>query len=160
MVFVGDGNNVASELAIACAYVGMDFTLCGPKSYWFDSDFVESCNQLSQGRSTIACEADPAKAVANADLVYTDVWASMGQESEKARRDSDFKNYQVNAALLANAKPTVRFLHCLPAHRGEEVTAEIIDGPMSAVVQQAENRLHAQKALMLWLLKDANPLRT
>lgn len=151
LVFVGDGNNVAKELAVAAAYSGIQFTLCGPRAYWFDDGFVAECNRLAEHRGRIGCESDAAIATRGADAVYTDVWASMGQEAETARRAADFEAYRVTAELLSHGNAGVRFMHCLPAHRGEEVDADVIDGPASAVVQQAENRLHAQKALILWL---------
>lgn len=151
IAFVGDGNNVARSLAHAASMCDMDFVLSAPAGYGFDKEFLETCQSLN-GRTRVHYEVDPAKAVAGADIVYTDVWASMGQESEEVSRRRDFQAYQVNAALMSKANPNARFLHCLPAHRGDEVTAEVIDGPQSVVIEQAGNRLHAQKALILWLL--------
>jgi ornithine carbamoyltransferase len=154
LVFVGDGNNVARSLAFAAAYCGLDFVLSAPPGFEFTQEILEASQQPGlPGR--VSYEPDPAKAVADADVVYTDVWASMGQEALAAERGQAFAGYQVDAAIMARAKPTAKFLHCLPAHRGEEVSAEVIDGPQSLVVPQAENRLHAQKALICWLLSDA-----
>lgn len=155
VAFVGDGNNVARSLAMGCAMVGADFVLSAPAGYELEPPFLAKCQALA-GRDCIRIDPDPARAVVGADIVYTDVWASMGQESEQAIRRHVFANYQVSSELMARTKPTARFLHCLPAHRGEEVTAEVIDGPQSLVVEQAANRLHVQKALMLWLLGQAS----
>lgn len=154
VVFVGDGNNVARSLAAAAVICGMEFVLSAPEGYGFDEKFLKRCESLNC-QPRVEQESDPFKAVAGADVVYTDVWASMGQESEQSSRQKDFQPYQVNAALMKKASPNARFLHCLPAHRGEEVTSEVIDGPQSVVVEQAGNRLHAQKALILWLLHQA-----
>lgn len=157
IVFVGDGNNVARSLAHAAVLAEIDFVLCAPPGYAFDPEFVASC-MAKNPKARIAHEPDPAKAVQGAHVVYTDVWASMGQEAESDARRRVFLPYQVNGALMARAQPDARFMHCLPAHRGDEVTDEVIDSPQSVVIEQAANRLHAQKALMLWLLgqdKDA-----
>lgn len=151
IVFVGDGNNVARSVAQAAVLCHMDFVLAAPEGYQFDAQFLAECGRMSR-HGSVSVEADPAKAVAGADVVYTDVWASMGQEAERDARLRVFAPYQVNEKLFSLAKPTARFLHCLPAHRDEEVTAGVIDGPQSLIVEQAANRLHAQKALMLWLL--------
>lgn len=152
LVFVGDGNNVSRSLALASVQCGLDFVLCAPPGFEFDSEFLASC-RLGKGASagSVTLESDPAAAVRGADVIYTDVWASMGQEDEQAHRRRIFAPYQVNRALMALAKPTARFLHCLPAHRGEEVTGEVLDGPASVVVEQAANRLYAQKSLLMWL---------
>ena len=154
LVFVGDGNNVARSLAFAASCCGMRFVLSSPPGFEFSADSLQECHKPDWPGS-VTLEPDPAKAVAGADVLYTDVWASMGQEDEQAQRKQAFADYQVNAALMARADRRAVFLHCLPAHRGEEVTAEVIDGPQSMVVEQAANRLHAQKALMLWLLTEA-----
>ena len=151
LAFVGDGNNVAQSLAKAAAKCGLSVILSAPPGYQFTDDFMRCANRPGLPGS-VSIEPDPQKAVAQADIVYTDVWASMGQEAEHQERARVFASYQVNAQLMALAKPEACFLHCLPAHRGEEVTDEVIDGPQSLVVEQAGNRLHAQKALMLWLL--------
>jgi ornithine carbamoyltransferase len=152
VVFVGDGNNVARSLAICCAKIGIRFILSSPEGYGFDSRFLQiySGNSLN---GALSMDSDPAHAVARADAVYTDVWASMGQESEHERRLQSFAPYQVNETLLAHAPAHVRVMHCLPAHREEEITSAVLDSQRSIVFQQAGNRLHAQKALLLWLLK-------
>jgi ornithine carbamoyltransferase len=150
VVFVGDGNNVARSLAVGCGKLGIRFILSCPPGYGFDEHF------RNLYRAKVSPEVplevtDPHLAVRQADVIYTDVWTSMGQEAERDVRLQRFAPYQVNAGLLASAPPHCRFLHCLPAHRGEEVTDEVIDGPASAVFQQAANRLHTQKALLEWL---------
>ena len=149
MVFVGDGNNVARSLAIGCGKLGVRFILSAPKGYGFDDRFLRTyCEFLPDGDLTE--ESDPAKAVKHADVIYTDVWASMGQEAEAKQRQRDFASYQVNAALMKKAPAHAKFMHCLPAHRGEEVTDEVIDSEASVVFPQAGNRMHAQKALLKW----------
>jgi len=147
--YVGDGNNVAHSLAIACALTGAELTIAHPEGHGPDSKIVEFAARLGTGP---ALTEDPREAVAGARAVYTDVWASMGQEAEAEERKRKFAPYQVNEELMSRAAPNAIFLHCLPAHRGEEVTAEVIDGPRSRVFDQAENRLHAQKALLYLLL--------
>ncbi len=154
VAFVGDGNNVAHSLMFAGAQLGANVWVATPPKYEPDSAAVQWASE--RGRTTGAtCSVtnDPAEAVRDADVVYTDVWTSMGQEAEKADRDTTFRPYQVNAELMRRAKPDAIFMHCLPAHRGEEVTAEVIDSVHSVVFQQAENRLHAQKAIMVELMK-------
>ena len=152
IVFVGDGNNVARSLAVACALFNMRFTLSSPPEYDFPDDFRLQF-KTAFPQTPLVVEHDPNLAVANADAVYTDVWASMGQEDEAEARKVAFLKYQVNNALFANARPNAIFLHCLPAHRGEEVTDEVLDGPRSRVIEQAANRMHFQKALLAWLLE-------
>lgn len=151
IAFVGDANNVSRSLGFTCAKLGVDFALASPTGYEFDAEIWERM-QAIPGAGDIVDTRDPAEAVDGAAAVYTDVWASMGQESEQAQREADFSGFQVNASLMQRAKDDAIFLHCLPAHRGLEVSAEVMDGPQSAVLQQAENRLHAQKGLMAWLL--------
>jgi ornithine carbamoyltransferase len=151
IVFVGDGNNVARSLAIACAKVGGNFILARPNGYGFDADF-EAKYRKHIGDPLPEETADPVAAVKHADVIYTDVWTSMGQEGERDARLKEFAPYQVNAALLAKAPKHVKVLHCLPAHRGEEITEDVIESPASVVFQQAGNRLHAQKAVLEWLL--------
>jgi len=153
LVFVGDGNNVARSLAVASALLGVDFVLACPEGYAFPADFRARFAATFPG-VPLAIDHDPARAVAGADAVYTDVWASMGQEDEAEHRRSAFAPFQVDDDLLGNARPGAIFLHCLPAHRGEEVTAGVLDGPQSRVIAQAANRLHFQKALLLWLIGD------
>src|SRR6516162_4394460 len=150
LVFVGDGNNVARSLAIACGKIGMHFILSAPKGYGFDRQFVDLYRE--QFGADPVEDADPRHAVASADVIYTDVWASMGQEAETAERRRHFTPYQVNEELLGLAPPHARVMHCLPAHRGEEITDGVLDGRQSVVFQQAGNRLHAQKALLKWLM--------
>lgn len=153
LVFVGDGNNVARSLAIGCGKLDMHFILSAPKGYGFDGEFLRTYgNQVSNGKLTE--ETDPSKAVKHADVIYTDVWASMGQEHEAKKRHDDFAPYQVNAELMRDAPSHARFMHCLPAHRGEEVTDDVIDSPASVVFPQAGNRMHAQKALLKWIFAD------
>ncbi|SFJ14167.1 ornithine carbamoyltransferase [Thermoflavimicrobium dichotomicum] len=153
LAYVGDGNNVLHSLMHGAAAVGMTLTIATPKGYeplpkvWDEIEKV-----AKQTGAQIQFYYDPMEAVKEADAIYTDVWASMGQEEEKEKRKKDFAEYQVNETLMKQAKADAIFMHCLPAYRGLEVTAEVIDGPQSVVFQQAENRLHAQKALLLSLL--------
>ena len=152
VVFVGDGNNVARSLAIVCGKVGAKFILAAPAKYRFDQPFLETYQTHVHGDMEEI--EDPIKAVAAADIVYTDVWASMGQEAEANERGSHFEAYQVNAELLKAAPEGVKVMHCLPAHRGEEITDEVLDGPQSVAFPQAGNRMHAQKALLLWAMEE------
>ena len=151
LAWVGDGNNVARSLAIGCGKVGMRFAMATPEGYQFDAAFLDTLARLVPHLELLVT-TDPMTAVRDAIAVYTDVWASMGQESEIERRRRDFAPYQVNAELMARVQKGAVFMHCLPAHRGEEVTDEVIDGPQSVVVQQAANRLHVQKGILAWLL--------
>ncbi len=147
--YIGDGNNVAHSLAIACALTGAQLTIAHPEGHAPDEEVVALAGKLG---SAPGLTQDPREAVSGAQVVYTDVWASMGQEAEAAERKKKFAPYQVNQELMGLAAEDAVFLHCLPAHRGEEVTAEVIDGPRSRIFDQAENRLHAQKALLYLLL--------
>jgi ornithine carbamoyltransferase len=156
LVFVGDGNNVARSLALASALLGLDFVLAAPRGYEFPAEF-RTRFEATFPDIPLVVENDPAQAVVGANVVYTDVWASMGQEHEAEERQSAFRPFQVNEALLAGAGPDAIFLHCLPARRGEEVTSEVLDGPRSIIIPQAANRLHFQKGLLIWLLLDAWP---
>jgi ornithine carbamoyltransferase len=149
IAYVGDGNNVAHSLAIACALTGTDLTIAHPEGHGPDAEVVELAGSL--GAAPHLTE-DPSEAVRGANAVYTDVWASMGQEAEAEQRKAKFAPYQVDEVMMNLAAEDAIFLHCLPAHRGEEVTAEVIDGPQSRVFDQAENRLHAQKALLYLLM--------
>jgi ornithine carbamoyltransferase len=151
LVFVGDGNNVAKSVAACCGQLGARFVLAAPPGYGFDDAFLGEYRRRLP-RAELVVNGAPEHAVGSADVIYTDVWASMGQEGEQEKRRRDFAAFQVNAALLARAPAHARVMHCLPARRGEEVTAEAIDGGRSVVFQQAANRLHAQKALLKWLL--------
>ncbi|WP_339236400.1 ornithine carbamoyltransferase [Oceanobacillus sp. FSL W7-1281] len=153
LVYIGDGNNMAHSLMIGAAKMGMHIVTVTPDNYKPEEQVTEKAKQFaSEHGATIEWTNDPVKAVKDADVVYTDVWASMGQEAEQTKREQDFQQFQVNEALLSNAKADVTFMHCLPAHRGEEVSAGVIDGKHSVVFQQSENRLHAQKALMTALM--------
>jgi len=154
LAFVGDGNNVAHSLMFAGAQLGAHVWVATPAGYEPDAGAVKWAVQRGEETgASCTITNDPVEAVREADVVYTDVWASMGQEAEKAKRAQIFQPFQVNARLFGLAKPDAIFLHCLPAHRSEEVTNEVIDSPRSLVFQQAENRLHAQKAIMLELMK-------
>jgi ornithine carbamoyltransferase len=151
VAFVGDANNVARSLAECCARLGLEFAIAAPQGYQFDAAYLKKL-QSEEPKFVFTQTTDPAVAVQGACCVYTDVWASMGQETEQAERAKAFAPYQVNAALMKKAPADSVFLHCLPARRGEEVTDEVIDSPRSAVVQQAGNRMHVQKGLLAWLL--------
>ncbi len=149
--WVGDANNVARSLALGCGKVGMHFVIASPKAYQWSEDEVAWIRQQVPNLN-LTVTTDPVEAVSDAVAVYTDVWASMGQEKEQQQRARDFAAYQVNAQLMAHAQKGAVFMHCLPARRGEEVTDEVIDGPQSVVVQQAANRMHAQKGILAWML--------
>ena len=149
VVFVGDGNNVAHSWLLAAEKLPFRFTLACPEGFEPDREIFESA---ASAGAEVAVTHDPAEAVSGADAIYTDVWASMGQEGEAGDRKRAFAAFQVNGALVGRAKDDVTVMHCLPAHRGEEITGEVIEGPHSVVFDQAENRLHAQKALMVWCL--------
>lgn len=156
LAFVGDGNNVCHSLLLLGATLGVHVAVACPHDYRPDPEILAQAEQLAAAQNTtILVTSDPVEAVTGADAVYTDVWASMGQEHEAARRRPVFQPYQVNAALMAHARPDALVMHCLPAHRGEEITADVIDGPQSVVFDQAENRLHVQKALILTLLTQS-----
>ena len=149
VAFVGDGNNVASSLALACASVGADFVIAAPKGYQMPTlVWEEAQHRASFKESGLAWVEEPEEAVRDADVVYTDVWTSMGQESEQAERIKAFAGYQVNEELMRGARPGAVFMHDMPAHRGEEVSEGMLDHPGSVVFDQAENRLHAQKAIL------------
>ncbi|QHA94239.1 ornithine carbamoyltransferase [Bacillus sp. N1-1] len=153
--YFGDGNNVAHSLIEGAAKVGMHFTIACPPDYEPDEAIVAKAKEVAKETGAIIqITDDPKAAASNADVLITDVWASMGQEEEQAEREGVFAPYQINEELCINADENYIFMHCLPAHRGEEVTAEIIDGPHSVIYQEAENRLHAQKALLKLLLKS------
>ncbi|MEH7224853.1 ornithine carbamoyltransferase [Bacillus sp. JJ1566] len=149
LVYVGDGNNVAHSLMIAAAKVGLDCTVVCPPQYAPKEFIVEKAKEIAkETNAVIEVSHDPVGGLKNADYIYTDVWASMGQEQEQQERMQAFMPFQVNSELVSAAKEDYHFMHCLPAHRGEEVTAEVIDGPHSVVFEQAGNRLHAQKAVL------------
>ena len=153
MAFIGDGNNVARSLAVVCGLLGMRFVLAAPEKYQFHPSFRRHLQTILP-EADISETTDPVAAVRGAAVVYTDVWTSMGQEAERQERLKAFAPYQVNAALMAHC-PSGLFMHCLPAHRGEEVTDEVIDSERSVVVTQAANRMHVQKGLIAWLLGHA-----
>jgi ornithine carbamoyltransferase len=151
--YVGDGNNMAHSLIEACVKAGMHISLACPPGYEPDAGIMREAKlAATQTGSEVRLSNDPGKAVTGADIVYTDVWASMGQESEHAKRVNAFRGYQVDAKMMKMADPKALVMHCLPAHRGEEIAAEVIDGPQSAVFDQAENRLHTQKAVLELLM--------
>lgn len=153
MAYVGDGNNVANSLLHGCAKVGMDIAVATPEGFECNKDMVSEAQEDARvSGSRILLTNDPVEAIKNADVVYTDTWVSMGQEGEKAERVKTFMPYQVNGQLFSQAKDDAIFLHCLPAYRGYEVTDEIIDGPQSVVFDEAENRMHVQKAVMAILM--------
>lgn len=158
LAFVGDGHNMAHSLLEICSKLGIDVAVACPDGYRPNAAIVAACveNGRLSGANVIVTN-DPAEAVSGADAVYTDVWTSMGQEAETKKRMVDFKPFVVDEALMQRARPDAIFLHCLPAHRGEEVTAGVIDGPQSAVFDEAENRLHAQKAVMALLMGGIQP---
>ena len=155
IAFIGDGNNVANSLSLGAAMTGMHFRIASPEGYEMPTEVAYRAEELAaaSGGSFEALH-DPSQAVAEADVVYTDVWASMGQEREATERKEHFVAYRVDAGLMAAAKRDAIFMHDLPAHRGEEVSDEVIEGPQSVVFDQAENRLHAQKALLAMVLGD------
>ncbi|MGC2193232.1 MAG: ornithine carbamoyltransferase [Terriglobales bacterium] len=154
VAYVGDGNNVAHSLMFAGAQLGVHVWVATPPGYEPKAEAVKwSCARARETGGSCTITNDPVEAVAGADVVYTDVWASMGMEMEKETRGKIFRPFQVNAQLFRKAKRDAIFLHCLPAHRGDEVTSDVIDSPRSLVFPQAENRLHAQKAIMLELMK-------
>lgn len=151
IAWVGDGNNVARSLAMGCALAGMEIRLACPAGHELDEASLDAARALGD---SVDCGRDPRDAVDGADAVYTDTWVSMGQEDETAQRLDAFAGYQVDAKLMASAAPGALFLHCLPAHRGHEVTADVIDGAASVVFDQAENRMHAARGLLMWLLGE------
>lgn len=154
MAYIGDGNNVANSLLHGCAKVGMDISIAAPKGYECDGLIIEQAKADARiSGSKVILTEDPVEAAAGADVIYTDTWVSMGQESEKETRKKTFMPYQVNSKLFALAKNDAMFLHCLPAYRGLEVTEDVIDGPNSAIFDEAENRLHVQKAIMALLMQ-------
>ena len=154
IAFVGDGNNVATSLAQAAAMLGAVVRVVSPEGFELPMSVREGVAAVARFGGGVKVSNDPAEGVRGADAIYTDVWASMGQESETATRKGIFAPFQVNAAMMANAAPDALFMHCLPAHRGDEVTDEVIDSPVSVVFDQSENRLHTQKALLALLAAE------
>ena len=152
VAYIGDGNNVAVSLAEVCGHLGMSFSMGTPPEYEFPRPFVERLKKRFPKLELLETN-DPHLAAKHADVVYTDVWASMGQEDEKEARQKDFVGFQVDAALMQSAHRKARFMHCLPARRGQEVTDEVMDGPQSLCFPQAENRMHLAKAALVWALR-------
>lgn len=153
VAYVGDGNNVAASLAQACAHVGTSFTIATPPGYELPEEIMDKVGDLAaENGATVEAYNNPRSAIADADVIYTDTWVSMGQEAETAVRVEAMQPFQVNAALLKAAPKRAIVMHCLPAHRGQEITDEVADGPQSVIFDQAENRMHAQKAVLVSLL--------
>ena len=149
LAYIGDGNNMAHSLLNGCSKVGMDISIASPSGYKPDKEIVKTAENFAKHMgSKVEILDDPVVAVKNADVIYTDVWASMGQEAEAVERKKKFLKYQVNPELVKNAKDDYIFMHCLPAHRGDEVVNEVADSPNSVIFDEAENRLHVQKAIM------------
>jgi ornithine carbamoyltransferase len=159
VAFVGDGNNVYHSLAIMAAGQGIEVRLAHPAGYGANPRLVEAAiARAAETGGRLGFTADPREAVAGADVIYTDAWTSMGQEAEAGERRAAFEPYRVDGALLEVAGPDVRVMHCLPAHRGDEITSDVLDGPASIVLRQSENRLHVQKALLVELLGETGPM--
>ena len=155
MAYIGDGNNMVHSLMHGCAKFGMDISVATPTAYEPNAGIVAAAKQVAQGTgSRIELTQDVLEAAAGADVLYTDVWASMGMESEQVARQAVFKNYQINQQVLAAADKKAIVLHCLPAHRGEEITEDVLEGPQSVVFDEAENRLHVQKAVMALVMGE------
>lgn len=152
VAFVGDGNNVARSLMFGAMHTGIQFTIATPPGYTLSEDDFDMADRLKTDGASFQAFVDPVEAIQNADVIYTDVWTSMGQEEEKEARLKAFPPYQINAELLNKAKPETIVMHCLPAKRGFEITSDVADGPQSAIFQQAENRMHAQKAILVRLM--------
>jgi ornithine carbamoyltransferase len=154
LAYVGDGNNVCHSLLYVCAKLGINMNVAIPRGYQLCPEVVKGANLLArESGAKIKLFYKPEQAVKSADVIYTDVWASMGQEKEAEKRKRDFKGFQVNKKLTSLAKKSCIIMHCLPAHRGEEISAEVLDGKNSVVFEQAENRMHVQKAILVKLLK-------
>ncbi|MCC6326052.1 MAG: ornithine carbamoyltransferase [Candidatus Brocadia sp.] len=153
IAYIGDGNNVARSLAQICAKLGIHFYVASPKGYELSSEFLAKAKQMAEGYDVIHLSHDPKEVAKNAQVLYTDTWVSMGQEAEKAVRQQAFRDFQINNDIVKLAKNDVKVMHCLPAHRGEEITDDVLDGPNSIVYDQAENRLHVEKALLKLLLR-------
>jgi len=153
LAYIGDGNNVAVSLLQGCAKLGINFSIASPEGFSLAEDVIAQCQKDADAHgSRIRILHDPRQAAEGADVLYTDAWVSMGQEEETLQREKAFAGYQINASLLQKAKSEAVVLHCLPAHRGKEITDEVADGPRSLIFAQAENRLHAQKAILMHLL--------
>ncbi|HOW36221.1 MAG TPA: ornithine carbamoyltransferase [Candidatus Omnitrophota bacterium] len=155
LAYVGDGNNVCNSLIFGCAISGVNIKIATPKGYEPNTAFIKSAQRFSDmSGAAITVTNKPQEAVENADVIYADTWVSMGQEAESKKRFKDFKGFQIDSKLASRAKKNYFFMHCLPAHREQEVTADIIDGPHSIIFDQAENRMHIQKAILVFLLGD------
>jgi ornithine carbamoyltransferase len=153
VAYIGDGNNVANSLMLACTMMGVNFNIASPEGYTIDPAVLKKAHTYAKtSGAKILCTADPRVAAKDVDVIYTDTWTSMGQEAEAALRRKVFADYQVNEKLMALTKRNVIIMHCLPAHHGEEVAVGLLDSPASVVFDQAENRMHAQKALLAWIL--------
>jgi ornithine carbamoyltransferase len=153
LAYVGDGNNIAHSLLLGASKAGMEIRVATPQQHAPRADVVERARRIAQETGgEVVVGTDPVSAVTGVDMIYTDVWASMGQEAERETRLRTFQPYQVNAELVAEADAEVMVMHCLPAHRGEEITAEVLDGPHSIVHDQAENKLHMHKAILAWIM--------
>ncbi|MEW6115835.1 MAG: ornithine carbamoyltransferase [Nitrospirota bacterium] len=152
LAYIGDGNNVANSLIEAAALTGIDVIVASPEGYEPDPEIIENAQRNAEGEIVVL--RDPKEAAGRADVIYTDVWVSMGQEAEAEKKKAKFKGYQINQQLLQCAKKDALVLHCLPAYRGQEITDEVLDGPCSAVFDQAENRMHTEKALLEFLLGE------
>ncbi|MEM8863142.1 MAG: ornithine carbamoyltransferase [Chloroflexota bacterium] len=153
LTYVGDGNNVARSLMLCAMHTGVDFTIASPAGYELSEDDFDAAEKLKSGSAKFTIMTDPQKAVEDADVIYTDVWTSMGQEEERAERLRVFPPYQVNDQLVSGAPDHTKVMHCLPAHKGEEITEAMMSGPQSVIFQQAENRMHAQKAILAKLMQ-------
>jgi ornithine carbamoyltransferase len=153
LAYIGDGNNVCNSLLFACAKTGMNMNVASPEGFAPEAAVLSEAKKISAGSAEIKIFYDSVEAVKNSDVIYTDVWASMGQEAEAEERKKAFKDFQINAKLVSLAKKGALIMHCLPAHRGEEISADVIDGKNSVVFDQAENRMHVQKAILIKLLK-------
>ena len=154
IAWIGDSNNVSASLVEIAAMLGLHLVISSPEGYRFSQEEIATLTQQRQPGFELEFIDNPKDAVSDAHVVYTDVWVSMGEEAEKQERLERFASYQVNAELMKNARKDAIFLHCLPARRGLEVTDDVIDSPQSRVVAEAENRMHAQKGLLVWLLQD------
>ena len=153
--YIGDGNNMAHSIMYGCAKAGLDCAIATPEQYQCNAEVVANAkDDFKKSGKSLVITTDPVEAIKNADIVYTDTWVSMGQEAEKAERQKIFTPYTVDKKLFSNAKDDAIFMHCLPAYRGYEVTEDVIDGPQSVIFDEAENRLHAQKAVMATLMAD------
>ena len=153
IAYVGDSNNVCNSIILFCSVYGLNLRIASPKGYEPDPSILETADNIKNKTYKVAVGNEPESAVKDADVIYTDVWASMGQENEKEERLKVFRDFQINTDLVSKARKDVIVMHCLPAHRGEEITDEVVDGPHSVVLDEAENRLHTEKAILVKLLK-------